>query len=135
MKTSTQFVQDWGIIAISEQVDKNLNNPAWLSANHYRVKMIYRHGAKHPQYTTYYSMGSALKGKPTAADVLLSLSMDIVGLKDSANFEDWAANYGYDSDSREAEKIFRTIEKQAEDVENWLPTAAYKQFLELREEE
>jgi len=43
---------------------------------------------------------------PKAADVLASLALDSSVL-DSGTFEDWAAEYGYDSDSREAEKTYR----------------------------
>lgn len=43
---------------------------------------------------------------PAAADVLASLALDSSVL-DSGTFEDWAAEYGYDADSREAEKTYR----------------------------
>lgn len=50
-----------------------------------------------------------LKGKslePDALDVLYSLVMD-AGAIDHGNFESWAGDYGYDTDSRSAEKIYR----------------------------
>ena len=54
--------------------------------------------------------GSIYSGKPIAppplSDVLHSLAMDSDVL-DSGGFEDWAANYGYDTDSRAAESIYR----------------------------
>jgi hypothetical protein len=43
---------------------------------------------------------------PKAADVLSSLVLDSSVL-DSATFEDWAADLGYDPDSRKAETIYR----------------------------
>lgn len=43
---------------------------------------------------------------PTAADVLYSLCSD-AGALDYASFEDWAADFGFDTDSREAERIYR----------------------------
>tara|TARA_R110000796_G_scaffold242533_3_gene364638 strand:+ start:809 stop:1477 length:669 start_codon:yes stop_codon:yes gene_type:complete len=47
-----------------------------------------------------------VKIEPNAVDVLYSLVMDSAVL-DSGGFEDWAADYGYDSDSRAAETIFK----------------------------
>lgn len=132
MKTTKHFIQDWGITASSEQVDVNINNPDWKDANHYKVVLKYRKDNGFKQYTTYFSMGYALKGRPTAEDVLNCLSQDVRGLADS--FEEWADEYGYDSDSRSAEKMYRAINKQAQDIENWLPENAYKQFLTLEEE-
>ena len=43
---------------------------------------------------------------PSAADVFYSLSMD-ASVLDSATFEEWASELGYDTDSRAAEKIYR----------------------------
>lgn len=44
--------------------------------------------------------------KPDVCDVLYSLVMDS-NVIDYAKFEDWADEYGYDPDSRSAEKIYR----------------------------
>ncbi len=49
------------------------------------------------------------KGKPILpdfADVLYSLSMD-ASVIDAGTFEQWAGDYGYDTDSRAAEAIYR----------------------------
>ena len=43
---------------------------------------------------------------PDAVDVFYSLTMDS-GVLDAGSFEDWASEYGYDSDSRQAEKTYR----------------------------
>lgn len=44
--------------------------------------------------------------EPNPVDVLYSLVMDSDVL-DTGGFEDWAANFGYDTDSRQAESIYR----------------------------
>lgn len=49
-------------------------------------------------------LGRALM--PDAADVLASLAMD-AGAIDSATYEEWAGDYGYDPDSRKGEAIYR----------------------------
>lgn len=46
-----------------------------------------------------------LPDRPTLIGVLYSLQSDASAL-DASSFEDWAADYGYDSDSRKAEKIY-----------------------------
>lgn len=43
---------------------------------------------------------------PSARDVLHSLALD-AGALDYASFEDWASEYGYDPDSRSAERTYR----------------------------
>lgn len=43
---------------------------------------------------------------PDTRDVLASLAMD-AGAIDFASFEDWASDYGYDTDSRKAESVYR----------------------------
>jgi hypothetical protein len=52
---------------------------------------------------------SSRGGKPLApkpADVIYSLVMDS-GVLDAGGFEQWASEFGYDADSRKAEKIYR----------------------------
>jgi len=57
----------------------------------------------------YHGMGHIAKGKvirPNACDVVYSMVMDSSVL-DYGSFEDWAGDFGYDTDSREAESIYR----------------------------
>ena len=64
-----------------------------------------------------FSQGSAHKDPPTARDVLSCLVMDIP--EDGATFEEWAADYGFDPDSRRAERIFRAVERQTLALREW----------------
>lgn len=57
-----------------------------------------------PQYGSLSPKGKTIE--PKSHDVLYSLVMDSSVL-DYARFEDWAAEYGYDPDSRSAEKTYR----------------------------
>ena len=50
------------------------------------------------------SSGNSLK--PDTLDVLHSLAMD-ADVLDAGGFEDWAGNFGYDVDSRKAERLYR----------------------------
>jgi hypothetical protein len=49
---------------------------------------------------------------PTLADVMHSLTMD-ASVLDCRSFEDWAAEYGYDTDSRKAEQVYDACLKSA----------------------
>lgn len=50
--------------------------------------------------------GNRIALTPKAGDVLYSLMLD-ASVIDYGGFENWAAEYGYDTDSRKAEKIYR----------------------------
>jgi hypothetical protein len=52
------------------------------------------------------SMGSKPIPAPELHEIMYSLSMDASAL-DCATFEEWAGDYGYETDSRSAEKIYR----------------------------
>lgn len=55
--------------------------------------------------STPYEQGSALLDPPSFWEVLHCLIMDISNIEDHT-FESWCADYGFDSDSRSAEKTF-----------------------------
>ena len=61
-----------------------------------------------------FHMGMGTNGEPHAADVLHSLCLDIASAEIS--FEDWCADYGYDSDSRKAERIYNACNAEAKKV-------------------
>ena len=44
--------------------------------------------------------------EPTLLDVLYSLVTDSSGVRHGQSFEEWCGEYGYDTDSRSAEKVF-----------------------------
>lgn len=135
MTKTDKFISDWQISYKTEQIYQNPNAPDWKDADHYKVTMFMRHGGKKRQYTTYYSMGYALKRKPTLAEVLQCLAMDIRSVQNE-NLTDWCASMGYSDDSIRANRIYSIINKQADDIENWLSFSnAWKQFLKLDEED
>lgn len=142
MSTAQQFIEAWGIHARYQVVAENPHMTAdseWAkTARHYEVTLMYRHKGQVYSYTTYYSKGSAHTTGPNRAEVLQSLSMDIAGLDNTDSFEDWALEYGYDTDSRAAERTYRVIVKMAQDIKNWLsplPANAWAQFKDITEED
>lgn len=59
--------------------------------------------------TVPFGMGYGHEGKePGAVDVLSCLISDVT----EEDFEDWCATYGYDTDSRKAERTYREIGRQ-----------------------
>lgn len=69
-------------------------------------------------------------GKPELRDVLDCLAMDSSGVYDGQEFEAWASDYGYDTDSRKAENTFNLIKKQTKDLKALLGESAFKELIE-----
>lgn len=82
------------------------------------------------ELVTWFSQGDAHKVPPTAADVLDCLASDASGYDNCRNFEDWAADYGYDPDSRTAEKIYHKVADQAKGLRHFLGRDAYDFLIE-----
>jgi hypothetical protein len=71
--------------------------------------------------------------EPNPADVMYSLIIDSDAL-DASSFEDWAGNFGYDADSRNAEKIYRACLKIALKLRNGLGEAKLQALREAAED-
>ena len=115
MNTRT-FVNKYKIRIDSVMVDANPNMPDMPDGNHYKCTLKY--GKR--QFTTYFSMGSAHCKDPTAEDLLDCLASDASGYDNCRGFEDWCSDYGYDTDSRKAEKTFNTIGAQTAKLRKFL---------------
>jgi len=126
MKDLKEFIEENKIKMCCEMVDENphMQDQDW-KANHYKVTL--KHQGR--QFTMYYSMGLGLKGEPKIDDVLDCCAMDSAGIENARSFEDWANEYGYDPDSRKAEKTYNTCEKQANKLKNLLDYELYEQLL------
>ena len=98
-------------------------------ATHWEVVIL--HGNR--SFTTQYSQGSAHKGRPDLASVLECLQSDISSVVNAKDFEDWASDLGYDTDSRKAEAIYRACTEIGLDVQRLLGAALYAEFLACEE--
>lgn len=77
-----------------------------------------------------FSMGRGHHGiAPELEDVLDCLASDAAGYANAQDFEDWASEYGYDTDSRKAEETYNTIGEQADDLRNLLGEEAFETLL------
>ena len=126
--TIDEFIKKEQITVEVLSAHENPNMPDMgPGARHWSVKFEkYGRGGKNPVLITPFSQGSAHKRQPTAAEVLDCLASDAAGIENARCFEDWAADYGYDMDSRKAEKTYQTCVKQVEELKAFLGTDAYK---------
>ncbi len=67
--------------------------------------------------TMSWKQGMLCTEDPTVEKALNAIAVDYVDTGDSAyDFEDWARDLGYDTDSREAEAIYRACIAQTKDA-------------------
>lgn len=86
---------------------------------------------------TIFSMGLGHKGKqPKLDEVLDCLANDADGVIASLEpplswntFEDWCSEYGYDTDSRKAERTYKVCQKQAIELLAFLDNDLYATLL------
>lgn len=69
--------------------------------------------------TVDFWTGQAL-GEPTTSDVLSCLASDAAGYENTRSFNEWASDYGYDTDSRKTEQVFNQVRKQSEKLKKLL---------------
>lgn len=93
-------------LKIKERPDGN--DGQWdADASHWRL--LLKRGSK--EIEVYYSQGSAHSNEPDLDDVMYCLLSDVSDIED-VDFEEWASNLGYDTDSRKAERTFEACKKQ-----------------------
>lgn len=75
------------------------------TASHWRCTFKRKDGKRSRSFVAYYSMGPAHTGEPETADVLDALASDArSGMETFASF---CGDMGYDTDSRESERVWR----------------------------
>lgn len=105
-----QFAAKYGVkLAVLEQ-DWRVNEAWGDKYPCYYNKCRLSRGRK--SYTFDFWMGSATSGHPTMYDVLSCLQRYDVG-----SFEDFCWEFGYDTDSRAAERIYKAVCKEYAAVE------------------
>src|SRR5258708_729718 len=76
----------------------------------------------------HYSQGPAIAHEPRLEEVLDSLASDAAGFLNARDFDDWASEYGYDADSRRAEKTFTAVGQQVADLRRLLGQPALEEL-------
>lgn len=72
------------------------------------------HNTTWPSLEVTFTQGAAHTTPPTTADVLNCLRSDFSGVIHGETFEDFADEFGYETDSRKAERIYRECKRQLE---------------------
>lgn len=133
-KTLADFIKSNGLVMLSAtQVPANPHMTDF-SGKHYLCEIENRKADREAGFEgrrtmkVYFSMGDALKGRPKITDVLDCLASDATSADQS--FEDWCADYGYNSDSRKALKTYETIREQSRNLRGLIgSTEAYEELL------
>ena len=105
-----------------EYVDRNPNMDDF-DGNHFKLVL----GCGKRRMTVYFSQGYAHSGEPEIKGVLSCLASDSNGC--DQDFESWCSDYGYDTDSRKAERIYNLCRKQAAKLKQLLD--GYQNYEEL----
>jgi hypothetical protein len=133
--TFDQFLATYRITMHAERIDARTDMPAdtrdaeWDRTARHWCCVLMTTVDQRRRMTVYFSQGSAHTDEPTAADVLDCLAMDAAGLENAPGFEEWAREYGYDTDSRKAEAVYKTVQKQAAKLARFLSPEAYDALL------
>lgn len=121
-----KFIELNKLTANVEEVGENPNmdDPKW-QARHYKVTIFsLKDGRKY--MTTYFSQGMGIEREPELRDVLDCLANDA---QTDGTFEDFCATYGYDTDSRNAERIYKAVIRNSNKLKRLLGENAYNQVV------
>lgn len=123
--TLDDFIQEHKITMTTK---KTFHNPYMDNSDHMNHWIV---TLKREDRTlkSYYSQGLGIKTLPTAKDVLDCLASDAAGYDNSRDFADWASEYGYDEDSRKAEKTYHVCAEEAKKLRHFLGEEAYQTLL------
>ena len=127
-QTITNFIRAAGISMTAERWHENPTAApeAFRNADHWRC--ILRAGRS--RLTVYFSKGYGHNGQSAnAAEVLDCLASDASSYDNVRDFDDWCAEYGYNVDSRNAERTYKIIGQQATNLRLLLGDSAYRTLL------
>jgi len=127
--TLDQFITEQQLVMSVRSVKRNPHMQGEQMPRNFECTIEFEGRGYHEPLTVYFSQGSAHKKPPTLADVLDCLASDASGVDNAQSFEDWASEYGYDTDSRKAERTYRICEGQAQKLKALLGQDAYNQLL------
>ena len=127
--TLEQFIEKQQLVMSVRAVRRNPHMSGDQLPRNFECTIEFEGRGYHEPLTVYFSQGSAHKKSPTLAEVLDCLASDASGVDNARSFEDWASEYGYDLDSRKAERTYQICKKQAQDLKALLGQDAYNQLL------
>ena len=126
--TLDQFITEQQLVISVRPVKRNPHMQEQMPRN-FECTIEFEGRGYHEPFTVYFSQGSAYKKPPTLAEVLDCLASDASGVDNAQSFEDWVSEYGYDTDSRKAERTYHICVQQAQELKALLGRDAYNQLL------
>ncbi len=134
-----QFIERHGITATAEPATTNPHmSDMGPEAVHFLVTLRYQSPAGAARTMAVPFSGgspqafSRTDGTPDARDVLGCLWSDSTSADQS--FEDWCADYGYDTDSRRLYATWETVQRQTGELRRFLGDALYADLLTVDED-
>jgi hypothetical protein len=85
------------------------NDQSWPDANHWNVTLKYGRRKMLVKFST-----GALFGEPTLGDVMYTLFSEAYNLDEP--FEEWATNYGLDTNSRKVYAMWQECQRQTHEL-------------------
>ena len=126
--TIDQFIADHKLTMDAKRTSKNPNmdhDPKY-PMDHWKVTL--RMGTR--RMTTTFSMGMGHHGaQPDLADVLDCLASDASSYINSRDFEDFCSEFGYDTDSRKAERTYKACGHNAKRLERFLGSESLENLM------
>ncbi len=130
-----QFIEKWNISFKANPISV-VDNP-WCTdfssdGQNYLLRLYINNA---PKAVFYYWMGS-LAGDPDLVDILSNFQLECRAILNCADFESWASEFDYDTDSRRAYKIYENCQELYFRVRDQLfrDVDILSEFLEIEEE-
>lgn len=126
--TVQEFIAANNLHFSSERTWRNPNMEDSADMDHWKVTILCANTEQ--QMELVFSMGKGHEGrKPELEDVLDCLASDAAGVENARSFEEWCSEYGYDEDSRKAERTYNACSEQSQELQRILGDEAYNELL------
>lgn len=123
-RTLAAFIEQHRITMECEQIERRDDGlMLGMDGTHWRC-VLRRAGDGRKRMTVLFTMGKAHTDAPDCASVLDCIASDASGIENARGFADWCADYGYDDDSRKAERIYNAACAGAKALKRFLHSDA-----------
>lgn len=116
-KTLSERIRTAGINISVSSAKRGRDEEGW-ERDSYRVRLT-RSGGRQMTLSFHKGIGHA-GNPPQLEEVLEAILSDAAGIENAHSFEEWADEYGFDSDGRKAEAIYRASVRQTDKLRAFL---------------
>lgn len=135
--TFQEFVKKHNVQMVVTPITGKLFDNWLTDAKHYTCTLFISHpytaDSKQNRESFEYHMGSGIKHGPRTDELLQCLALDSGALNYDC-FEDWADDFGYDTDSRKAEHTHKECLAISKRLKTLLGTDRFNELVECEEE-